>query len=519
MRKLISSTLIRHALYTACCATALFGIAYAEPTGGVVKAGTGIVQPEIGQTTTIDQSSNRLVIDWQSFDVGSNERVEFNQPGTDAIALNRITNGAPSTIAGQISANGRIFLINRDGVVFTSSANIDINSLLVTATDIADANFMADNFDFDQHGALDAAIINEGVINAATAGLIAFVAPNVENSGLLRANLGKVVLASGENFTLDFFGDDLITFASAGGSDRTGSIQVSGDIDAPEGTIILKATTAREFINIVINVESDLVANSATVVGGKIILSGGENSEINVLGDLDASGRDGGTIDIEGGNVTVASTARLLADGDQGIGDGGSIRVNSTEQTDFAGLASVEPGASSGTGGDIFIDSDGLLIFSGDARAGQPPRAGTITIGGNVIDDDTGGGDTGGGDTGGDTGGDSTGSDTGGGDTGGDSTASDTGGGSDMGGGTPPIIILPPAAADQVADVISEIFATTPTQHFTPEGQSPSGTPTATVIFGQDATVDFSQNPSGGEDVGDSLFCLHGLSNAACGAQ
>ena len=503
MRKLISPTLIRHAFYTACCATALFGIAYAEPTGGVVKAGTGIVQPEIGQTTTIDQSSNRLVIDWQSFNVGSNERVEFNQPGTDAIALNRITNGAPSTIAGQISANGRIFLINRDGVVFTSSANIDINSLLVTATDIADANFMADNFVFDQHGALDAAIINEGVINAATAGLIAFVAPNVENSGLLRANLGKVVLASGENFTLDFFGDDLITFASAGGSDRTGSIQVSGDIDAPEGTIILKATTAREFINIVINVESDLVANSATVVGGKIILSGGENSEINVLGDLDASGRDGGTIDIEGGNVTVASTARLLADGDQGMGDGGSIRVNSTEQTDFAGLASVEPGASSGTGGDIFIDSDGLLIFSGDARAGQPPRAGTITIGGSrtslpapppaplpvpppLVSPPA---------------------------------PPPVSPPAPPPVSPPTIIILPPAAADQAADVISEISATTPTQHFTPEGQSPSGTPTATVIFGQDATVDFSQNPSGGEDVGDSLFCLHGLSNAACGAQ
>ena len=182
-----------------------YSTAIAEPTGGAIVAGTGVVNPEKGQTTSIDQTSDRLIIEWQGFDVSANERVQFNQPNASAIALNRILSGSPSTIAGQISANGKIFLINRDGIVFSESANVDVNSLLATSVDISNANFMADSFDFDQPGDPAAAIINRGAISAADAGLIGFVAPNVENAGLIQANLGSVVMAAGDAFTLDFF--------------------------------------------------------------------------------------------------------------------------------------------------------------------------------------------------------------------------------------------------------------------------------------------------------------------------
>ncbi len=511
MQMNIKMRMLRTAIFASCIAGVAGGAAFAEPIGGVIAAGTGVVNPEIGQTTTIDQTSGRLIVDWQSFGVSANERVEFNQPNADAIALNRILSGAPSMIAGQITANGRVFLLNADGIVFTSTANIDVNSLLATTMDIANADFMADNFVFDQPGTVGAAIVNEGAINAASAGLIAFVAPNVENAGLLRANLGKVVLASGEAFTLDFFGDNLVAFAaSAASGAKTGSINVSGDIEAPDGSIILTASAARDFINTVINVESDLVADSASMVGGKIILSGGENSEINIAGDLEATGRDGGEIDIEGGVVAIASTARLLADADQGMGDGGAIRVNSFERTDFAGLASVEPGASSGQGGDIAITSDGLVIFSGIARAGAPPRAGTITIGSNSTGGSTGGGGTGGGTGGGSTGGGSTG---GGGAVGG---LPDTGA---IDAGAAPIIILPPAVDDRAADAISEVAATTPVTPYepgTPEGPSASS---AVVVFGESIVFDFSadtdNNPA--DETSDQLLCLNGVSEAACG--
>lgn len=498
------------------------GTASADPTGGTIKAGTGVINPKSGQTTTIDQTSQSMIIEWQSFDVAHNERVNFNQPTTDAIALNRILSGAPSTIAGQITANGRVFLINRDGIVFTSTANIDVNGLLATTMDIADQNFMNGVFDFSIPGEPGASIINEGAISAADAGIIAFVAPNVENAGVLQANLGTVALAAGEAFTLDFYGDGLIAFAATNATgDKAGSIEVSGDIVAQNGVIYLTATAARDFINTVINVESDLVADSASMVGGKIVLSGAGNSMVTIAGDIDATGRDGGEIDIEGGDVIVEASARILADADQGMGDGGNIRVHSFNRTEFAGLASAEPGASSGQGGDIFIGSDGLLIFSGQATAGAAPRAGTITLAG-------GGGAGSGGGTG--SGGGAGGSGTGGGSGGGSGNGS--GGGSGGGavvitgpvdGGKTPTIILPSQASQQVANVIAEIAATTtaPIETYAPipGSENPAGNSRATVVFGENASYSFSPSSNGKNDngVGDGLFCLYGLSEAACG--
>ena len=175
---------------------------------------------------------------------------------------------------------------------------------------------MAGNFDFQSPGAATAAIINRGAITAAEAGVIAFVAPNVANEGVIAARLGTVTLAAGEKFTLDFFGDGLVAFAAGETpGESTGAIDVTGEINAEGGAIYLTATAARQFIETVINVEADLIARSATEQGGKIILSGADNATINVDATLDASGYDGGEISITGGLINIAAGAQLLAFG------------------------------------------------------------------------------------------------------------------------------------------------------------------------------------------------------------
>ncbi|MGD9800651.1 MAG: filamentous hemagglutinin N-terminal domain-containing protein, partial [Parvularculaceae bacterium] len=378
---------MKNSLYLSIAAMALLVAADAQagPSGGVVSAGSATIGA-MGQTTTINQSTDKAIIEWQSFNVDPNERVTFTQPTADAIALNRVLGSGPSMIDGQINANGRIFIINDDGVVFGSKAKVDVNGLLATSIDINDAAFLADNFVFDQPGSTSAAIINNGAINAADAGMVAFVAPNVQNSGLIAARFGKIALSAGEAFTLDFFGDSLIAFAANNSSgSKTGGVIVDGVVDAEAGVILLAATTARDFVDTIINVEADLVARSATQKGGKIILTGGDQSVITVNADLDAVGTSGGEISVEGGEIVVTSNANLLTDAKTGLADGGDISVHSTTRTDFAGNASSAPGASGGTGGDITISSDGVLGFTGTAFAGDPPRNGNISLNGATI--------------------------------------------------------------------------------------------------------------------------------------
>ncbi len=470
----------------ALCAAAMSSAA-ADPLGGVVIDG-GATIGVTGQTTTITQTSDKAIIEWQSFDVAANEKVNFVQPSSAAIALNRVLGSGPSIIDGQIDANGGVFIINGDGVVFGASAKIDINSLLATSMDISNAGFMSGAFDFNQAGSPAAAIINNGKITADEGGMIAFVAPNVRNSGVLNAYLGKVALGAGEAFTLDFFGDQLIVFsASNAAGAKTGEIIVDGEISAESGTILLSATAARDFIDTIINVEADLVARSANLQGGKIILTGAENSVVTIDAALDATGTPGGSISVTGGKIAVTAGGSLLTDAKTGQADGGDIFVQSTEETTFAGLASSEPGAANGVGGDIAIGSDGVLIFTGTARAGTPPRNGVISLNGQ-IDDDAGGG------------------------TGG-------GGGGGGGGSEPPVIVPGPPIKEEAGDRLTEVAGQTAELFDAATSEADANGVGAQVLVGSDVAFDFSEGAATAPPAGDArLLCLHGVSAAACGA-
>ena len=161
--------------------------------------------------TQIDQSSQRAAIDWQSFDVGSQQSVTFNQPSASAVALNRVTGPDPSQIAGRIDANGQIILVNQSGVNFYKGAQVNAAGVMVSAANISNQNFMAGVMKFDQPGNPNAKIDNQGTITVKQAGLAALVAPQVANSGTINAKLGHVVLAGAKTATLDLYGDGLLS--------------------------------------------------------------------------------------------------------------------------------------------------------------------------------------------------------------------------------------------------------------------------------------------------------------------
>ena len=162
----------------------------------------------------VNQSTSSAIINWNTFNIRANESVRFNQPNSSSVALNRVIGGlGPSEIMGSLTANGRVFIINRDGILFGPGSVVNTAGFLATTNDIKNADFMAGRYNFNIPGRPDASIVNQGTITATSGGFAALVAPGVRNSGTITATLGTVALASGNSFTLDMYGDKLITLA------------------------------------------------------------------------------------------------------------------------------------------------------------------------------------------------------------------------------------------------------------------------------------------------------------------
>ena len=314
------------------------------PAGGTVVGGSATIQGQGGPAVTVNQSSGSAIINWNTFNIGVNESVRFNQPGTSSVVLNRVTGGlGPSEILGTLTANGRVFVINRDGILFGPSAVVNTAGFLATTHDIKNSDFMAGRYNFNIPGRPDASIVNQGRITATSGGFAALVAPGVRNTGTITATLGTVALVSGNGFTLDLYGDKLITLA-VGDQIASKVIDVStgkplkslvsneGKIRANGGRVELTAAAARTVVDSVINTSGVIKANSIGHRNGMIVLSaatgaskpaGAPTQTVKISGTLAAAGKkrgtQGGTILVSGENIKLAS-ARVDASGRVGGG-------------------------------------------------------------------------------------------------------------------------------------------------------------------------------------------------------
>ena len=147
----------------------------AGPNGPSVVSGSATIQGQGGPAVIVNQSSS-AIINWNTF--RSNESVRFNQPSSSSVALNRVTGRIGAVgILGSLTANGRIFLINRDGILFGPGAVVNTAGFLATTHDIKNSDFMAGRYNFNIPGRPDACIVNQGRITATTGGFAALVAP------------------------------------------------------------------------------------------------------------------------------------------------------------------------------------------------------------------------------------------------------------------------------------------------------------------------------------------------------
>jgi len=367
--------------------------AHANPEGGKVVAGSAAIVQATPKKLEVRQSTDKAIVDWRSFGIGRDETVAFVQPSAGSVTLNRVTGSDPSAIFGTLTANGTVMLVNPNGIVFGQGARVDVGGLVATTANIRNDDFLAGRYDFREASPNAAAsVVNRGDITVREAGLAALVAPGVENSGVIRARLGRVALAGAQTFTLDFHGDGLLSFGAGSavtavpvGPDGQplGALVVnSGEIAAAGGTVELTARAVQGVLDTVVNTDGIVAATSVSAKGGRIVLSGGGGS-VAVGGTLDASGRGagetGGSIVADAAAVDVAAGARLDASGHAG---GGSIAVGSDGTADGAWAAeraTVGAGAvlaadalERGDGGRITVLSDKRTVFAGaiSARGG-----------------------------------------------------------------------------------------------------------------------------------------------------
>ncbi len=355
---------------------------FALPADPTVQAGTAVIDTvSSSQKMNVYQSTDKAIIDWGSFSIDTLEHVDF-QLSQGGVTLNRVTGNDPSQILGKLTSNGDLWLINPNGILFGNNAQVDVRGLMATTSNITNSDFLSENYNFNIPSNLSSSITNQGTITAAEGGLVALVAPGVQNLGVINARLGKVNLASGKTFTLDLYGDQLINLGidskvvdqvtGIDGEVLSSLITNSGSIFADGGVVRLDVNAAQDIVDHVINMDGVIQARSVMEKNGKIILMGGSEGDVHVSGTLDASGYNagetGGEVHVLGDLVGLYDFGFIDVSGDSG---GGTLLFGG----DYQGNGSVPNASDTYIGPDTQIFADavnygngGKTIFWADRR-------------------------------------------------------------------------------------------------------------------------------------------------------
>lgn len=339
----------------------------AMPEGGVVRSGSGSVTQN-GKEMTIRQDSGRLAMDWTDFSVGKDETVRFQQPGKDALALNRVTGNQQSVIDGSLLSNGHVLLVNPNGVVIGKNASIDVGGLVASTAQVKD-NFMKEFGNstgaFSLGGVSDGKIINEGTIKA-EGGLVALHAAKVENSGTISNTGGSAVLAAADTLTLTPDADGKLNFTVDGKAAEASALN-KGAITADGGTIVMTADSASDVMSTVVNNSGTLQARTLRKnEKGQILLEGGDKGQVEVSGTLDASGTEEGQ---SAGNIKVIGEKTIVHDGTnllaRGNVDGGKIET-SGDVLNLGDNLNIDAKGVNGKAGEWLLDPLDVYICDND---------------------------------------------------------------------------------------------------------------------------------------------------------
>ena len=223
--------------------------AIAAPTGGTVTSGSATISQR-GSLTNINQTTQKATINWQNFSIAANETVNFNQPNVSSITLNRVVGNERSIIDGALNANGQVWILNSNGILFNSTARINTAGILATTKDITDADFNAGNYKFKGDGS--ASVINLGTIEASDSGYVALLANTVQNDGTIKAYKGTVHLTGTNEATINLNGNSIVSLTVDKGV-LDALVENKNIIQADGGKVYLTTNAVDEILKGVVN--------------------------------------------------------------------------------------------------------------------------------------------------------------------------------------------------------------------------------------------------------------------------
>ncbi|EDY6749852.1 filamentous hemagglutinin N-terminal domain-containing protein, partial [Salmonella enterica] len=383
------------------------------PTGGQIVGGQGSISTS-GNQMTIHQNTQNMATNWQSFDIGKNNTVEFVQPDSSSVALNRVTGASGSQIMGTLKANGQVFILNPNGVLFGKDARVNVAGLVASTKNIDTADFMKGRYTLSGEGNPGAQVINQGSLTTTKGGYIVLAADQVKNSGTITTPSGKTVLAAGKTVTLQLDNGGLMSVSVDGGVVNA-LVDNRGLISAGNGQVYLTAKGRDMLLNTVVNNSGTIEAKGLESRGGEIVLNGGDSGVVSQSGQLlaDSHAGPGGKITVEGQNIHLAANSLTSATGKTGggevyvgggwqgkdgrirnaskvvmdrtatvdvsatrAGNGGTAVLWSDDYTNFRGAILAKGGALSGDGGRVETSSYKNLQASGDVDASAPAGRG-----------------------------------------------------------------------------------------------------------------------------------------------
>ena len=409
--------------FTLACLGLATSFAQTVPTNPTLRGGNAVVGAPTalaggGLALGISQTTNRAILNWQSFSIGARDRVDIVQPGTSAVLLNRVTGAQASTIAGRLTTTlagspgatgGSVFLINPNGVTFAEGASVSVGGLVASTLDIAGPDETTRNAAFMNGGVIDpataraelsfsgtsgAAVVVEAgatvtagsaaeAASAATGpgGTVALMGASVRNAGSIQATRGSVVLGSASGMTLvvDPVGDGLTTLRITSPSTVSALVENTGRIAADGGRVALQAASTA----------AETVVRQSGVLRAQSI--GQRAGEIALVGTIDATGNriaiDGGQIDVTGngvagGSVTASGNELRFAAGsiDASGSQGGTVTLFGNRGLGMAAAASITANGSSARGGTITVGADSTNINASSAGPGGSAQiAGSLT--------------------------------------------------------------------------------------------------------------------------------------------
>lgn len=355
---------------------------YALPEGEAIVEGAASFDRSTPNVLKINTSSDKLIVNYNSFSIAINESVYFYQPSVTSSALNRVTGSEVSNIFGTLIANGIIYLSNPNGINIGSTANINTASFIASTLNISNADFVSGVYAFSKlEGKVGKPVINQGYIKVREGGRVALLGSAVVNSGTIEATLGSVALAAGEKITLNLDSAGMISVVidepvkeaiyGFGGEKLDSAVQNSGKILAPGGKVILAAKVLNNVFDNAINNSGIIQAQSLVSHDGVVELVG-EGAPVVNTGTIEA-----GEVKVAVKDADFINKGEIIARGREDAPASGNIQVTAanvviSEDALFSAKTLVDINAITSVKVVGYIQNDSTSMQSGEQETTMP---------------------------------------------------------------------------------------------------------------------------------------------------